>query len=125
MSQNTAENRCVWFEIPVGDLKRAQAFYQTVFETELHDEQGSPNPMLVFPTRDNSGVGGHLYEGKPAAGGEGPTVHLGVDGSLEDALERVRTNGGAVLSEIISIPPGRFAYCRDPDGNSIGLFKAA
>lgn len=125
MSKDTAENRCVWFEIPVGDMKQARAFYQTVFETELHPEEGSPNPMLVFPTRDGSGVGGHLYEGKPAAEGEGPTVHLGVDGSLEEALERVNTNGGTVLSGIITIPPGRFAYCRDPDGNSIGLFKAA
>ena len=125
MSKDTAENRCVWFEIPVGDLKRAQVFYQAVFETELYDEEGSPNPMLVFPTRNNSGVSGHLYEGKPAADGQGPTVHLGVEGPLEDALERVKTNGGTVLSEIITIPPGRFAYCRDLDGNSIGLFKAA
>lgn len=125
MSKDTAENRCVWFEIPVADLNRARDFYQAVFETELYNEQDSPNPMLVFPTRENAGVSGHLYEGKPAADGQGPTVHLGVEGSLEEALERVSSNGGTVLTEIITIPPGRFAYCRDPDGNSIGLFKAA
>lgn len=125
MSKDTAENRCVWFEMPVGDLSRARAFYEAVFETELHEEEGGPNATLVFPTRNNSGVGGHLYQGKPAADGQGPTIHLGVEGPLEAAIDRVAANGGTVLSEIITIPPGRFAYCRDPDGNSIGLFKAA
>jgi predicted enzyme related to lactoylglutathione lyase len=41
---------------------------------------------------------------------------------LEDALKRVGESGGKVVSDIVTIPPGRFAYCTDPDGNSIGLF---
>jgi hypothetical protein len=31
-------------------------------------------------------------------------------------------SGGEVVSPIITIPAGRFAYCLDPDGNSFGLF---
>jgi predicted enzyme related to lactoylglutathione lyase len=27
-----------------------------------------------------------------------------------------------VVSPVIAIPAGRFAYCEDPDGNSFGLF---
>ena len=41
---------------------------------------------------------------------------------LEDAIARVRDNGGSVLTGVITIPTGRFAYCLDPDGNSFGLF---
>jgi predicted enzyme related to lactoylglutathione lyase len=29
-----------------------------------------------------------------------------------------------VVSPIVEIPAGRFAYCLDPDGNSIGLFTS-
>ena len=41
---------------------------------------------------------------------------------LEETLARVEPAGGKVLSPVIDIPAGRFAYCTDPDGNSIGLF---
>jgi hypothetical protein len=76
--------------------------------------------MAIFPASEG-GVAGHLYPGKPAAGA-GNTVHLASPDPLEAALDRVRENGGDVLGDIITIPVGRFAYCRDPDGNSIGLF---
>jgi len=49
-------------------------------------------------------------------------VHLAVAVPLEQALERVTAHGGQVVSPVIDIPTGRFAYCLDPDGNSIGLF---
>jgi predicted enzyme related to lactoylglutathione lyase len=121
MSKSTPQNAAVWFEIPVTDMKRAKAFYGAILEADLKDDNTGPNPMAIFPASEN-GVAGHLYPGKPAAGGAGNTVHLASPDPLEAALERVTTNGGEVTSEIITIPPGRFAYCRDPDGNSIGLF---
>ncbi|KAB2858733.1 MAG: VOC family protein, partial [Bauldia sp.] len=52
----------------------------------------------------------------------GNTIHLASPHPLEEAIERVRTNGGKVVSDIVTIPAGRFAYCLDPDGNSFGLF---
>lgn len=121
MSRSMPENAAVWFEIPVTDMERAKAFYRTVLDVELIDENMGPNPTAVFPTA-KSGVAGHLYPGKPAASGEGNTIHLASPDPLEEALERVTANGGKVISDIVTIPAGRFAYCRDPDGNSIGLF---
>jgi hypothetical protein len=38
-------------------------------------------------------------------------------------MDRVTENKGQVVSDIISIPAGRFAYCLDQDGNSFGLFQ--
>ena len=49
-------------------------------------------------------------------------MYLAAPKPLEDTLKRVAENGGKIVSEIVTIPPGRFAYCLDPDGNSIGLF---
>ena len=83
-----------------------------------------PNVTAVFPTADNNGVGGHLYEGKTPPKGTGPTVHLVAPDKLEDAMARVFDNGGEVVSPVVEIPAGRFAYCLDPDGNSFGLFTA-
>lgn len=121
MPRSIPENAAVWFEIPVTDMKRAKAFYGAVLDADLKDDNTGPNPMAIFPAGEG-GVAGHLYPGKPPTDGSGNTVHLASPDPLEDALERVKKNGGEVSSDIITIPPGRFAYCRDPDGNSIGLF---
>lgn len=123
MSDFTPSNAAAWFEIPVTDMDRAKAFYGAVLQTEMREDNTGPNPMALFPVEDpENGVGGHIYPGKPPAEGSGNTVHLYAPAPLEAALDRVRENGGEVVSELITIPAGRFAYCRDPDGNSIGLF---
>lgn len=115
-------NTCVWFEIPVTDMARAKAFYGAVIQGELTDNDDGPNPMAMFPINGESSVSGHLYPGTPSASGSGNTIHIAVPGKVEDAMERVKSAGGQILSPIIEIPAGRFAYCLDPDGNSIGVF---
>jgi uncharacterized protein len=123
MSNVKPQNAAVWFEIPVTDMPRAKAFYAKVAQASFQDDDTGPNPMAIFSIADmESGVSGHLYPGKPAASGSGSTIHLAVSEPLEDALKRVGESGGKVVSDIVTIPPGRFAYCTDPDGNSIGLF---
>lgn len=124
MSDHVPSNAAVWFEIPVSDLARARAFYGAVLENQLRLEESGPNPMAVFVTKGTGSVAGHAYPGRPAAPGTGPTIHLAAPAPLEDAIARVEPNGGQVVSPIISIPAGRFAYCLDPDGNSFGLFGA-
>lgn len=122
----TPQNCTVWFELPVSDLTRAMAFYQAATGMALKREQMGPNETAMFLAADfATGVAGHLYEGKPAGDGTGPTVHLAAAGKLEDTMARVTDAGGAVVSPIIAIPAGRFFYATDPDGNSIGLFEAA
>ncbi|MEL6679051.1 MAG: VOC family protein [Pseudomonadota bacterium] len=112
----------VWMEIPVTDLDAAQAFYGTVTGRTFTVQTDGPNPIAMFDGGGQDAVAGHLYPGTPARDGQGPTIHLSVAGALEDALERVAEAGGRVLSPIIPIPSGRFAYCQDLDGNSFGLF---
>jgi len=114
----------VWAEIPVSDLQRGITFYRTLTGHELVLDETGPNPIAVFGVADlKTGVSGHLYPGKPARPGEGPTVHLVMPDKVEAAMARCTAAGGTVVSPIVEIPPGRFAYAQDPDGNSIGLFE--
>jgi uncharacterized protein len=120
MSAFTPQHAAVWFEIPVTDLAKAKAFYGAVLQNDLEDQDMGPNKTSVFASAD--GVSGHLYAGKPPASGTGSTIHLAVSAPLEDSLARFAAHGGQVVSPVVEIPQGRFAYCLDPDGNSIGLF---
>ena len=119
------ETALVWIEIPVADMDRAVEFYSKVFDYDLTIDTSGPNPMAMIPNKSTMGTGGHLYPGKPATDGQGPTPHLAVPGKLEAAMERWTEAGGMVLSPIVTIPPGRFAYAQDLDGNSIGMFEVA
>lgn len=111
----------VWTEIPVADLAKGRAFYEAVFGWSMVLRTDGPNDIVDFISQAE-GVSGHLYVGTPA-NGNGPTIHLAVQSTLEDGMARVTAAGGKVVSPAIDIPPGRFAYGLDPDGNSIGLFE--
>ena len=122
----TPTNAVVWCEIPVRDMRRAMAFYESVFGYRLSLDESGPIPEAVFPHKEAKGAAnGHLCPGTPAAPGSGPTLHMPVPGKLEEAMERCEAAGGAVVGPVIEIPPGRFVHARDPDGNSLGLFEPA
>ena len=120
MSVFNPPHAAVWFEIPVADLAKAKAFYGAVLQNELEDQDMGPNKTAVFTAAN--GVAGHLYPGKASAAGTGITIHLAVPEPLEESVSRFAAHGGQVVSPVVEIPAGRFAYCLDPDGNSIGLF---
>ena len=121
----TPANAVVWSEIPVRDLDRGMAFYSTVFDFEMNRDDTGPNPIAFLPTENfEQGIAGHLYPGEPAAPGTGPTIHIAVPDTLEATADRFQNAGGTLVSDPIAIPPGRFQYGTDPDGNSIGLFEA-
>lgn len=121
---STPANALVWCEIPVTDLEKSVAFYNATFNYALTIDTSGPNPMAMLPFDDDkSGTGGHLYPGKPPAKGTGLTVHLAVPDTLEETMERFKSCGGEIVSPIVQIPPGRFAYGHDPDGNSIAMFQ--
>ncbi|KIC21243.1 VOC family protein [Leisingera sp. ANG-Vp] len=120
----TPKDFLVWGEVPVSDLDAAVAFYSKVTGADLSIDTNGPNPMAMFKTADEkTGIALHLYPGKPAGDGRGPTLHLTAEGELDDVMKRVTDAGGKVISEVIEIPPGHFFYATDPDGNSLGFFK--
>ena len=121
----TPKDFLVWGEIPVSNLEKAIAFYSAATGAVLDVDHSGPNPAVFFKPKDAvTGIALHLYEGKPAQDGRGPTLHLAAEGSLEAAVARAAKAGAEVVSDPITVPGGRFAYLKDPDGNSVSLFEA-
>lgn len=122
-------NPFVWSEIYVQDMKRAQAFYESVFQCKLEApnvpmEDAHGMQMLFFPSDNMSSYGsaGALVkmEGVPSGGG-GTLVYLSCD---DCAVEQARAEaaGGKVFKPKFSIAPhGFIALVVDTEGNCIGL----
>lgn len=115
-----------WFEIPVTDMKRAQTFYETVFDTQIHVmELGPEFQMGIFP---HSEVGCALVYNpsfyKPADGGV--TVYLNANPDLQVALDRIEPAGGKILvpKKQISEEHGYMALFLDSEGNRMALHSA-
>jgi predicted enzyme related to lactoylglutathione lyase len=112
-----------WFELFVSDLDRAVRFYQTVLDIELRRTVEDGNPMALFASAVEQGVGGALVR-RP---GREPTesgviVYLDADGKLDASLARVERAGGRVVMGKTDIgPPGFIALVRDTEGNLVGL----
>ncbi len=120
---NQPQPMTAWLEIPVTDLEKSMSFYDAVFgwTSSIVTDMG-PNPIAVLNAASDTS-GGHLYPGKPAKAGTGATLHLTVSDTIEAAAGRAIDAGGEILGPIVDIPPGRFQYMLDLDGNSIGLFE--
>ncbi len=118
------EHFTVWVEVPVSDLEKSVAFMNAVMDTDMVIDNSGPNPMAMFPTSDPAkGVAGHMYPGTPASDGSGTTPYFAAPVPLEQMIDRVKQAGGTVTSPIVEIPPGKFIYCQDLDGNSIAFFE--
>ena len=119
-----------WFEIPVSDLPRAQAFYEAVLQTPLHRESyaGPGMQMAVFPGEGDA-VKGALVAGHPVlqVGACGTLVYLHAGASLDAALQRVAAAGGQVAMGKVALPEGLgfMAHMLDVDGNRVGLHAYA
>ena len=117
-----------WFEIPVTDMDRAQAFYQTLLGVTIRRESIAPNELGVFASAE-SGVGGCLIQGptapQPAVGGT--LVYLNAGPSLDATLARLESAGGRLATPKVQLPGdmGCFAHITDTEGNRVGLHALA
>ncbi len=119
-----------WFEIPVRDMSRAQAFYEAVLQTSLHRENFvGPNMEMVVFKEDGHRAKGALLSGHPALqpGTRGTLVYLHAGASLDAALKRVVAAGGQVAMGQVALPEGAgfMAHMVDVDGNRVGLHAYA
>lgn len=118
-------NMIGWFEIPVRDMDRAKAFYETVFKITIsvHDLGGFI--MGWFPYEESvKGISGSLVKHEMYQ----PSDHAGVliyfsckDVTAETA--RAAGAGGEVLREKTAIGEGHgyMALIKDSEGNRIAL----
>ena len=118
-----------WFEIPVSDMNRAQAFYETLLAAPLRREPMGPGKTLAVFAYDDSGVGGCLMagDGVPAPAAAGTLIYLNAAPSLDAVLARVAAAGGRIAMPKVQLPGdmGCFAHIADSEGNLVGLHALA
>ena len=117
-----------WFEIPVADIDRAQAFYEKVLGRSLQRGEFGGGELAVFPYQQPA-TGGCLQAGKPrsAVAGHGIRIYLDCTPSIDAALARVVAAGGQVVEPKSALPGdmGFIAHLRDTEGNEVGLHALA
>jgi len=124
MSNTPTRNAIDWFEIPVRDMDRAQAFYETLLGAPLRRETITGNTLAVFSYGD-TGIGGCLMAGSnaPAPSTDGTLIYLNAGAELDTVLARVGDAGGRITTPKIQLPDGMgcFAHITDTEGNRVGL----
>jgi len=107
----------VHFEIGCRDIAKTQDFYKKLFDWKI-SEMG-PAAMIAA---EMGGIDGHL-----TALGHEPQhytiFYVGVD-DVAAYLEKAKSLGAKTLVPPIDIPTGTFAWMQDPEGNTVGLWKA-
>ncbi len=119
----------VHFEIPVDDLKRAQAFYGTVFDWQLREMPEMEYTLVTTTPMDEQTMrpatagainGGLMDRSKKTPA---PVITIGVD-SVEESLKKVEAEGGTVITPSTPMPGiGAYGYFKDSEGNVMGLFQ--
>jgi predicted enzyme related to lactoylglutathione lyase len=125
--EHTQQHAVNWFEIPVKNIDRAQAFYEKLLAAKLHRQTVSGQTLAVFPYDDDA-VGGCLVaEAGVEPSTHGTLVYLNAKPSLDAVLARVETAGGRITTPKVQLPGemGVFAHFTDSEGNRLGLHALA
>lgn len=105
--------------VPVTDVDRAKAFYQTVGFNADHDYQVQPGLRFVQLTPPGSAcsivIGDGITEKAPG------TQEIQVVVADADRARGQLVEAGVEASEVDKQPWGNFVYFRDPDGNRWSL----
>lgn len=120
-------NAINWFEVPATDFDRAKAFYETIFDYQMPENNMGKTRMGFFLYDFKSGkVGGAICCGdgyQPSA--TGALIYLNCNPDLREIIERVEKAGGKILIPKTPISPegnlGFIAQIIDTEGNRIAL----
>jgi predicted enzyme related to lactoylglutathione lyase len=118
-------NMVGWFEIPVTDMERARAFYNTVFNVEIQVEDFGGVLMGWFPFVDGKkGASGALVQNRAYIPDDkkGVLIYFS-SGDVNDELSRIYGVGGKLIQPktLISKDIGYMALFIDSEGNRIAL----
>ena len=121
-------DKIVHFEIPADEIARAKEFYGSTFGWELDDMEGMDYTIVRTVAVDDQQIpaepgainGGMM---KRSSDTPSPVITINVD-SIDDALKRVEAGGGSTVTPRQEIPGmGAFAYFKDTEGNTLGLWE--
>ena len=123
-------DKIVHFEIPADDVARAKKFYGSIFGWDLQDMQGMDYTSIrtvavdeqQMPTEPGV-INGGMMKRTPHT--PSPVITINVD-SIDSALGQVEAGGGTVVQPRQEIPGmGAFAYFKDSEDNTMGLWENA
>jgi uncharacterized protein len=126
-------DKVVHFEITVDDIGRAKEFYSSIFDWGLGDADmggGMTYTTISTVTTDEKMMPkepGAINGGFTSRSAEtnSPVITIQVD-SIDDSLKKVEAGGGKVVTPRTPIPNmGAFAYFKDSEGNTMGLWETA
>ncbi len=120
--------RANWFELPVNDMNRAKAFYESIFQINMGDDFAmGTSVMSFFPFEtDAEGATGTLIQQETyIPSHEGALVYFSVK-EIDDVLPRITSSGGKIINEKMSIGEHGFvAHFEDCEGNRVALHQKA
>lgn len=125
-TETKGQNVVTWFDIPVQDIDRAKAFYETVLDIKLFAMSFGDVKFAAFPEKSNaSGAAGWLIQNENSQpSGQGTVVYFQVN-DLDQAISRVQAAGGIVLQPKFEMGQlGYICLIQDTEGNIIGLRSA-
>jgi predicted enzyme related to lactoylglutathione lyase len=110
--------RVIRYEIAAADPGTLYTFYQALFGWQFQ-RAGDQDYWAI--SGDGPGIDGALI--RRFEGGPGVINTLSV-ASVDEAIAKVATLGGAVIMAKTAIPgTGYVAYCVDPEGNVFGIME--
>jgi len=107
----------VHFEIGCRDSQKTQEFYSKMFGWNV-----TPMGPAAMIAPESTGIAGHI-----TALGHEPHHYTIFYVDVEDVaayLKKAESLGGKTLVPPVEIPTGIFAWMQDPEGNTVGLWKA-
>jgi len=124
-------DKVVHFEIPVDDESRAKEFYGSIFDWELNDvDMGGGATYTTVSTvpvddkmmpKESGAINGGMM--KRSSDPSSPVITIQVD-SIDESLKKIEVGGGSTVTPRTPIPGmGAFAYFKDSEGNTMGLWE--
>jgi predicted enzyme related to lactoylglutathione lyase len=122
----------VHFEIPAEDVARAKNFYGSIFGWNLQDVQMGAGTYTTVQTaavddrqlpKEPGTINGGMMKRSPAT--PNPVITIQVD-SIDDSLKKIEAGGGSAVTPRTEIQNmGWFAYFKDSEGNTMGLWETS
>lgn len=116
-------NRIVHFEIAANDPVKVTEFYKSVFGWNIQ-QWGNEEYWIAHTGDKNSpGIDGGFFKPQGPMPGNGCVNTIQV-ADLDDAMEKVKANGGKIVVEKRAIPTvGWLAYSTDIEGTIFGMMQ--
>jgi uncharacterized protein len=121
----SAETNAInWFEIPVTDIARAKAFYESIFEVKMEEMEMPGMQYAMFPFDPSKGkiAGGLAKSPMHIPGTTGSILYLNANPDLQKVADRIEKAGGKLTMPKTSIGQNGFmAFFTDTEGNTMAL----